>query len=1145
MRQSRLFITALLLSSFAIAQTTSGRLTGVVQDESIAVVAGARVTCVNNKTGIRSETVSDTRGFFEFASLPPAPYTITVEAKGFSTRVVQDFMITVAETANLIVTLALGDVKTTITVDAKDLPRVTTTDAQISQVITGREIDALPLGHEVLQVTRYLPGVAANGGADRVNGTRAVSNNVQVDGVDSNNPTRLQFGQTMTPANVDAVQEVRTILSGAKAEYGRGAGGQTQVITRSGGNAFHGNLFEYVRNDSFNANNFFSNLSGLPVPRLNQNYFGGSLGGAVVKNRTFFFVNTREKITKSESTVSRTVLTPTAKEGIFTYIPPGTTQPQTFNIVANDPRKLGINPEVGKILALLPDANDTTIGDGLNTSGYRFNTPSNAREYQFTLRADHNLTEKIRLFYRYAWLTAPGADGAALSTYPGQPSGESQTASAGSFVGVDWAFNARTLNEFRVGHQEFDSYNTRPQRVAGPMILSALFTDPLNTTFSSGTLSPVWSLNDSITRIQGRHTIKAGFSTVRTRRQTFNNAGIYPNVGLSRLNGNAAPTSIGPTGATITAAARQNFESLYNVILGRVSNVDQTFYSDLAQFQPAGTPALRDFIFHDFSGYVQDDFRVNRKLTLSFGLRYDVFGPAKEQQGLQAMIVGSERIDGFFTATDLAFQKSDRWYNGDHNNFAPRFGFAFDPFGTGKMAIRGSYGIFFDRIPDDTTPVTGAGTLGEDARTPGFVTALQVFPNSAGNTDIRLSDAYPVPAKPAAPTLQPPNTRAQATTIMNPNIRTPYYQNFSLGIQREVTRHMVLDLAYVGGRGVKLFQNRDLNQVRIWGDFLQSFKEIEAFRATGAAPPASNTLVRMFGTPALALSSLTASNFQTGAVGTVAANLDTSFNSRYAAAGVNPFYIRPYTQFTQLLVGTNDGRSYYNSLQMNLRITTSKMRHNISYTWAKTIDTGNGDVSVIVDAFNLRSGRGIADSSVPHQFTSTSIYTLPIGNRERFLNHLPKVLDSLIGGWDVSGIFFYQQGYPFSTGSGIRTTASSGYLNFSGDRTETKVEKRGDGVYLFTPAQVAQFSFPVAGELGGTSRNGFVGPHLVQFDSAIVKHFRIYREHQLTFRAEAQNTFNHANFAGFNTSLQTPATFGKMTVARLARNMILFLRYDF
>src|SRR5207244_7721082 len=148
--------------------------------------------------------------------------------------------------------------------------------------------------------------------------------------------------QTMTPANVDTVQEVRTILTGAKAEYGRGAGGQTQVITRTGSNAFHGNLFDYVRNDSFNANNFFSNLSGLPVSRLNQNYFGGSLGGPIFRNKTFFFDNTREKITKSESTASRTVLTPSAKQGIFTWTVPGTTQLQTFNIVANDPRKLGM-----------------------------------------------------------------------------------------------------------------------------------------------------------------------------------------------------------------------------------------------------------------------------------------------------------------------------------------------------------------------------------------------------------------------------------------------------------------------------------------------------------------------------------------------------------------------------------------------------------------------------------------------------------------------------------------------------------------------------------------------------------------------------------------------------------------------------------
>ncbi len=357
--------------------------------------------------------------------------------------------------------------------------------------------------------------------------------------------------------------------------------------------------------------------------------------------------------------------------------------------------------------------------------------------------------------------------------------------------------------------------------------------------------------------------------------------------------------------------------------------------------------------------------------------------------------------------------------------------------------------------------------------------------------------------------------------------------------------------------GVHLFMDRDINQPRIYGDFLNSFQELQGFISKGTAPSASNTLVRIFGTPAKAVSALGSANIVQGNVATVANTLDRSNFSKYTAAGVSPFYLRNFPQFNQVIYGSNDGRNYYDSLQVSLRRNTGSLHTALNYTFGKSIDNisvdGNGYTSPI-DSYNLRLNRALGDFDHRHSFNATVSYTLPFGKGKRFGGDMPGWLNTLVGGWDVGSLVIVQDGVPFTVGSTRFTngnTSAATFSNYSGDRAKAgSVRKQGNGVFYFTPAEIANFSFPAAGEIGNSGRNAFRGPTYFNVDSSLVKRFAITEKQALTFRAEAYNTFNHVNFTTPSVSLTSPTTFGKFSSdvggqGVGSRNLQLALRYDF
>jgi len=1141
----------LLLAVSAAAQVSTSRLEGVVQDSTGAVVPQAVITAVHTKTQVQAATHTSVQGFYIFPSLAPGEYNVTAESPGFRRAVRTGVVLNVAATVVESFKLEIGQVTEAVTVAASE-ERIQTSESQISRSVVLREIEVLPqLGRGPIVLAVFQPGVQIRGGDtgfSRVNGTRQGSNNLVLDGIDVNDSYLPRLGLTLTSNNTDSIEEFRVVTNGGKAEYGRSAGAQVELITRAGTNRWSGNAFDYLRNTVLHANNFFNNSStpAQPRPKFIQNIFGGSLGGPILRDRTFIFGNYQGRRTRQEIVRNRTVLTPEAKAGIFRWIPPGSSTVQSFDIARNDPRGRGIDPQVAQLTGRLPPPNNFDVGDRLNTAGFRFNNPNNSFEDQFTIRADHSLSSTHRLFYRHSWQRNLFIDSINNNDarFPGQTHATQAGIRWGFAAGSDWTITPRMVNEVRLGYQSASVDFLRFARMPGPMLLSNSWTDPLNPAFTSRRNSPVKEITDNLTRIHGRHTFKTGLNWRSTVQWSKNDANIYPNVTFARANGNTPAGAIGPSGSAISSADRQRFENLYNDLLGRMDQVTQRFLSDLETFQPAGTPRARNYLIQEYGYFFQDDWKVRPNLTLNLGLRYEYNPSPFESNSLQGSLDRAAQLHSSAQFSDLTVVRSRKWFNNDRNNFAPRVGFAWDPFGTGRTSVRASYGIYYDRL-------VGVNVNDVDADTPGFAQNLPVFPNQTANSDRRVSDGIPLPQPPAAPLLRQPATRAVSVALLNPNLRSGYYQHFSLTVQRELFRNTVIEAGYVGTRGVKLYMDLNPNQRRVEGDFLAAFRELQAFRSRGTPVSPSNTLVRLFGSASTAISRIGASAIDDGLVGTAADTVDRNNYQLYAAAGLSDFYLRNFPQFNQVIMGTNDGRSWYNSLQLSLRRQMGALKFNANYTWSKTIDNISVDGSGFtrpIDNLNLRLNRALASEDRPHVFNSSLIYTLPVGKGRRLGGDVPGWLDSLIGGWDVGLLWLWESGQVFTVSSGRQTAAVdvNTWANYSGDRNIGSLQRRGDGVFWFTQEENRRFSFPAAGEIGTSGRNSFRGPRFFNMDLSLVKSFRFAERQRVSLRAEFYNLWNNANFDGPGSNLVTTASFGKISALQgNPRIMQMALRYDF
>ena len=1137
----------------AMAQTALGTITGTVSDPAGAPVPNVAITARASATSLQYKGSTNEAGVYVIPNVPIGEFSVSAEATGFKKMQRSGVNVEVSQRLRLDFTLELGNVAEAIDVKA-EIPRIQTEDSSLGTVVEQRRIADLPLnGRHVFNLVKLVPGVvprsnATDGFAEvnnqtfsqmRINGGPAYGNQFFLDGVSN---TAAVHNEISVVPMADSVQEFRVETNALKAEYGQTAGGVVNVVTKSGGNEFHGSLYEFLRNDSLDSRNAFSTQPDPRTGRIKQvlryNQYGGTVGGPVWipkiyngKNRTFFFTGWEQWLWRSTGSPQiGTVATPEQRAGDFSrtfdargaLIPifdPSTTRqnPNGSGFVrdlfpGNTLPGNRIDALSRRVLALMPQANATPTDPVTNVNNFVSLAKSTSNQTVVTNRLDHRISETSNLFFRYSftWNILQNAGWGLGAADPGARNDQRDNHNA--VIAWTKTISNRMVNELRGGvtrqylpfaHPSFDQ--GWPARLGYPSIIPQDALPPVqiagmltigNAGFSGGLRAQnIWQVVDQFSVISGRHSIKIGMD-YRDWRNSF----------INRLNpsGNFSFTSA-LTGNPLSPAG--NGIGLATFMLGEVSSGTLGFRPF---FQARATP---------LGLYVQDDWKITSRLTLNLGLRYDVSFGFKEIHNRHS------NFDPFAINPQtnrlgvLKYSGKDEpasFINLDRNNFGPRIGFAWDPQGNGRTAIRGGYGVLY-------LPIESGSIVPDNQNALGFSVDTQFqAPSGSPQRAFRFSDGPSAILQPLGPAGGPGAFRGQNVRAQDRNAPTGYTQQWNFAIQRALWGGWTAQAVYVGSKGTKLFGgNYNLNQLD------------PSLLSLGLAlqDPVPNPFAGQI--PTGALSGATISRSQS---------------------------LLPYPDYLRVDTwgAPNLGTSYH-ALQLSVekRFSTG-LSLQANYTKSKlmsecsAIGGGNsGDACATeyrLGRFNRRLDRSIDQDDVPSRMVISGVYELPFGKGKRFLDTAPKLVNGVLGGWQMNGIGTFQSGLPL---------AVRGANNFSGINFPNVLRDPTLPADQRTPVRwfdIEAFANPANFTIGNAPRTlpRTRAPGLTDLSFSLFKTFSIKERFKLEARAEFFNALNTVNYNSPNVTF-TPnaagqnvnANFGRILGSLEARRSQLGLRMTF
>jgi hypothetical protein len=1176
-------VCCLCIGAFALAQETTASINGTVKDSNGAAVPGATVTISDpSKDNITVRTVKTSDdGSFSVPNLLISTYTITVEAANFKKSVQTDVKVDVGQRRTVDFTLEAGNIAETVTVEA-DPVAVNLSTPTAGTTISGDQVRELSINNRnFVQLITLAPGVSNNlsdqvyvgttnpeGQANTVqisvNGARSSQNTYTVDGADI-----TDRGSNLTIQaypSVDSIGEFKVLRSLYPAESGRSGGGQVNVVTRSGTDKFHGSAFEFVRNEKFNANSFLNNQRapvGLDAngkakrPPFRYNNYGFTIGGPVYflglgedaptiqkLSKTYFFFSEEQRRDIRYPTLVSSVPDANLRNGIFS-VPiclsgtiSGTTRTCTNILPAGTPlaTQAAISPVAQAYLngiynrLPLPNGNNGALtAPALGKANFR----------QEIVKIDTAVTRKFSAFYRFENDKIPTIDVNALFSSGSGVPGLSTTSTnspgrthtfQGTFVvnpnlivegrytyayGAILSENIGLINKSKTNVPVQLVYQNTGDRI--PNIVGNGFSSI--TGFGPYTnFSNKKDFSGSVTLILGNHTVKSGASFSKYRKNENALGGINNGQFSGFLNTTStSPTQgtvcVDSTGAGIVCPAtnnQANQQLFANFLLGANLSYTQAKYDLTADFRQ-----------RNFEAYAQDEFRFRRNLTLYYGVRYSFFGSPWDKNGFlsnfspklfnpanaplvtgagnrvlgtgnfcNGLIINSQNIPSTLPAgcTPTVSPYGKFIVDAKKNNFAPRVGLAYDPFGKGKTSIRTGYGIYHEQ--------TLVGTFEQNLGTNPPYQETCAVSNVSFSQFLSAGAPCPVSASAAAANLR----------AIDPDYKTPYMQHWSFDVQQQLFKNTLIDVGYYGSKGTHLIGIVDINLL----------------------PPGYAAM-------------------QNCAVGT-----STTPTVPCQAAGV-PFLsstaelildqIRPYRGYRAINMIIPRFNSTYHSLQLYAQHRFSgSAQLNVAYTWAKNLTDSQTDrSSAPQNPYNIRGDYGRAALDRRHVFTSNLIYELPFFSKQR--DFVGKVL----GGWQISNIFTYQTGLPFTATTSNYDPAGIGFLGPSaaGPRPDQIANPNAgaphtQGQWFNTAA--FQTVYPASGVApipGNAGRGTIFGPRTVRLDLTVTKNIRFNEDVRLQLRGEAFNLFNTTNFTTFGANPTVTSTYGQITGTRDPRTIQL------